>query len=419
MGRVITRLRGRRTRSSPATAWSSPSTPSRREAGLEVLERGGNAVDAAVTTAFATGVTLPFSNGLGGGGYLLFHEAGAGRTHVVDYAMQAPQGAHERMYDPDPAGGVGGSFGWRLMRDHANWHGWRSMAIPGTVAGLTLALQRWGTISLADALAPAIRLAGDGFPLSPALATSINNQWELIGRTPSSQAVLADGGRPRAVAERFRQPLLERTLRRLAQAGGEDFYQGQIAQEIVADMREHGGHLEPEDLAGYRPRTPEGPLTGTYRGATIHAAPGATGATTTLEILGLLSGYDLEALGPGSPEALHLWIEASRLAFADRFQYLADPDAGRSPLAGAPLARLRRPAPGGHRSPPGRLLPTSPATPGPSTSTPARATRHAPSRPWESGGTTHLSVVDGARNAVALTQTLLSWSGSSSPAPGS
>jgi gamma-glutamyltranspeptidase / glutathione hydrolase len=410
MGRVITRLRREKEEVVARDGMVVAKHPLAAEAGLEVLERGGNAVDAAVTTAFATGVTLPFSNGLGGGGYLLFHQAGAGRTHVVDYAMQAPQGAHERMYDPDPAGGVGGSFGWRLMRDHANWHGWRSMAIPGTVAGLTLALQRWGTISLADALAPAIRLAGDGFPLSPGLATSINNQWELIGRTPSSQAVLADGGRPRAVAERFRQPLLERALRRLAQSGGEDFYQGQIAQEIVADMREHGGHLEPEDLAGYRPRTPEGPLMGTYRGATIHAAPGATGATTTLEILGLLSGYDLEALGPGSPEALHLWIEASRLAFADRFQFLADPTQVEVPWQGLlspAYGARRREAIDPHRA----GAPYAAGDPWPFDEHPRPGHTYPPSRPWESGGTTHLSVVDGERNAVALTQTLLSWSG--------
>lgn len=384
--------------------------PLAAEAGVEVLERGGNAVDAAVTTAFATGVTLPFSNGLGGGGYLLFHDAAAARTHVVDYAMQAPAAAHEGMYEPEPDGRVGGSFGWRLMRGHANWQGWASMAVPGTVAGLTLALERFGTISLADALVPAIRLAEEGFPLSPGLAASINNQWELIGRTPSSRAILADGGRPRAVGERLRQPLLARTLRRLAEAGAADFYSGRIADEIVADMYDHGGLVDNEDLAAYRPRTPEGPLVGSYRGTTIHAAPGATGATTTLEILSILAGYDLRSLGAGSAEALHLWIEASRLAFADRFQYLADPERVDVPwhglLAPTYAAERRRaiePARAAGRYPSGDPWPAEgrrgPALPYP------------PSSPWDSGGTTHLGVVDRTRNAVALTQTLLSWSG--------
>ena len=384
--------------------------PLAAQAGREVLERGGNAVDAAVTTAFATGVTLPFSNGLGGGGYLLFHDAGAARTHVVDYAMQAPQAAHAGMYEPDPAGGNGGSFGWRLMRDHANWNGWRSMAIPGTVAGLSLALERFGTISLADAVAPAIRLAADGFPLTQALAVSINNQWELIGRTPSSKAVLADGGRPRVVGERLVQPQLARTLRRLAEAGAADFYCGAIAAEIVADMAEHGGLLAADDLAGYHPRLPEAPLIGAYRGTEIHAAPGATGATTTLEMLGILEGFDLAALGAGSAETLHRWIEASRLAFADRYQYLADAERVDAPwrglLAAAYTARRRRAidpvrAAGAYAA----------GDPWPFEGRPRPETGYAPSTPWESGGTTHLSVVDRDRNAVALTQTLLSWSG--------
>src|SRR5439155_25764846 len=134
-----------------------------------------------------------------------------------------------------------------------------------------------------------------------------------------------NAGRPYAAGERLCQPLLARTLRRLAEAGAADFYHGRIAEDIVADMREHGGLLREGDLAEFQPRIPEQPLVGSYRGVTIHAAPGATGATTTLEILNVLSGYDLPSLGAGSADALHLWIEASRLAFADRFHYLADP----------------------------------------------------------------------------------------------
>jgi gamma-glutamyltranspeptidase/glutathione hydrolase len=384
--------------------------PLAAQAGVDVLERGGNAVDAAVTTAFATGVTLPFSNGIGGGGYLLFHDAAAARTHVVDYALQAPAAAHERMYDLEPDGSVGGSFGWRLARDNANWHGWQSMAIPGTVAGLALALERFGTIGLAEALAPAIRLAEEGFPLSPGLTASINNQWDLISRFPSTCAVFTNQGRPYAVGERLRQPQLARTLRRLAEVGPGDFYHGRIADEIVADMREHGGLLREDDLAEYRPRTPERPLEGSYRGVTIHAAPGATGATTTLEILNILSGYDLSRLGAGSADTLHLWIEASRLAFADRFQHLADPAfvdvPWRGLLAPAYAAERRRAVDSSRTS--GRYVA---GDPWPHEGRPRPAVTYPPSRPWERGGTTHLSVVDRARNTVALTQTLLGWSG--------
>jgi gamma-glutamyltranspeptidase/glutathione hydrolase len=410
MGRVMTRLRREKDEVVARDGMVVAKHPLAAEAGVEVLERGGNAVDAAVTTAFATGVTLPFSNGLGGGGYLLFHDAGAARTHVVDYAMQAPAAAEPEMYELLPDGQVGGSFGWRMASSNANWHGWRSMAIPGTVAGLALALARFGTISLADALAPAVRLAEAGFPLSPGLTASINNQWELIGRTPSSRTALTNGGRPFAVGERLCQPQLAATLRRLAGAGAADFYSGQIAAQIVADMREHGGLLREGDLAQYQPRTPAEPLVATYRGATIHAAPGATGSTTTLEILALLAGDDLERLGAGSADVLHLWIEASRLAFADRYQYLADAERIDVPWRGllSPdyAATRRRSIDLGAAA--GRYVA---GDPWPHEGRPRPAASFPPSRPWESGGTTHLSVVDRARNTVALTQTLLSWSG--------
>jgi gamma-glutamyltranspeptidase/glutathione hydrolase len=417
MARMMTRLRREKDEVIARDGMVVAKHPLAAQAGVDVLERGGNAVDAAVTTAFAAGVTLPFSNGIGGGGYLLFHDAAAGNTHVVDYALQAPAAAHERMYELDPDGRVGGSFGWRLVRDNANWHGWQSMAVPGTVAGLALALERFGTIALADALAPAIRLAEEGFPLSQGLAASINNQWELISRHPSTFGVLTNSGRPFAVGERLRQPQLARTLRRLAEAGAADFYRGRIADEIVADMREHGGLLREADLAEYRPRTPERPLVGSYRGVTIHAAPGATGSTTTLEILNILSGYDLRGLGAGSAEALHLWIEASRLAFADRFQYLADPafvDAPWNGLLAPGYAAERRREIDRSRA---RSRYTA-GDPWPYEGRPRPAVTYPPSRPWEGGGTTHLSVVDRARNTVALTQTLLGWSGVALPRTG-
>ncbi|MGH2354488.1 MAG: gamma-glutamyltransferase, partial [Chloroflexota bacterium] len=188
------------------------------------------------------------------------------------------------------------------------------------------------------------------------------------------------------------------------------FYTGQLAAAIAADLREHGGLLAEGDLAGYRPRTPAQPLEGSYRGITIHAAPGATGATTTLEILHLLAGYDLQALGAGSAETLHRWIEACRLAFADRFQYLADPAFVDAPWAGllaAGYAAERR-----RGIDLGRALGRYEAgDPWPHQGRPRPAVTYPPSRPWQGGGTTHLSVADGQRNLVALTQTLLSWSG--------
>lgn len=408
MARVMTALRREKDEVVAAAGMVVAKHPLAAQAGVDVLERGGNAIDAAVTTAFAAGVVLPFSNGVGGGGYLLFQDAAAGATHVVDYAMQAPQA--QAPYQPDPSGRVGTSFGWRLVRGDANWRGWRSMAIPGTVAGLALALERFGTISLSEALAPAIQLAEEGFPLSQGLVLSIVNQWQFVATYPSTYEVLTDGGRPYGVGERLRNPALAGTLRRLAQAGADDFYCGQIARDIVADMREYGGPLDEGDLAEYRPRTPEQPLVGSYRSLTIHAAPGATGATTTLEILNILSGCDLAAWGAGSAQALHHWIQASRLAFADRFQYLADPAYVDVPWRGllAPDYAAERRAQIDTARAPARY---EAGDPWPYERRPRPAATYLPSRPWEAGGTTHLSVVDRHRNLVALTQTLLSWSG--------
>jgi gamma-glutamyltranspeptidase/glutathione hydrolase len=408
--RVVTQLRREKDEVVADDGMVVAKHPLAAQAGVAVLERGGNAVDAAVTTAFAAGVVLPFSNGIGGGGYLLFHDAAAGQTHVVDYGMQAPGAAREDMYELDPDGRVGGSFGWRLTGGDAQWRGWQAFAIPGTVAGLAHALERFGTISLAEALTPAIGLAEEGFPLTQALVLSIVNQWGIITRYPSTRAVLTDDGRPYGVGARLRNPQLARTLRRLAEAGADDYYHGQIARDIAADVRDHGGLLDEADLAQFRPRLPGQPLATSYRGATIHASPGATGATTTLEVLSLLSGYDLGALEPGSPELLHLWIEAMRLAFADRFQYLAD-----SAFVDVPWHGLLTPEFAADRrreiAPDRARREYVAADPWPYEGRPRPAVTYPPSRPWHDGGTTHLSVVDRDRNAVALTQTLLSWSG--------
>ena len=408
MGRAVTQRRRVNDEAVAGTGMVVAKQPAAAHAGVDVLERGGNAVDAAVTAAFVTGVVLPLATGIGGGGYLVFHEAATGTTHIIDYALCAPLAAHERMYDLEPGGGFATAQGWRRVRGDANWHGWQSMAVPGNVAGLALALARFGTISLAEALAPAIALAEEGFEISDEVLHTIVNDWALISRYPSSAALLTDQGRPRKVGERLRNPALARTLRRLAEAGADDFYHGQIAREIVADMEEGGGLLTAADLAAYRVRTPE-PLASTYRGVALYGPPGASGAITVFETLQILEGFDLRALGYGSPEALHVWIEASRLAFADRAHYVADPEVVDAPWRGllAPeYAAARR-----------RLIGRRAAArykagdPWPLEGRPRPAVRYAPSHPWGMGGTAHVGVVDGRRNVVSLTDTLVGWSG--------
>ncbi len=408
MGRVVTLRQRVNDEAVAGTGMVVAKQPAAAHAGVEVLERGGNAVDAAVTAAFVTGVVLPLATGIGGGGYLVCYEAVTGTTHVIDYALCAPLAAHERMYDLDPDGGFGTAQGWRRVRGDANWHGWRSMAVPGNVAGLALALERFGTISLAEALAPAIELAEEGFELSDEVLHTIINDWPLISHYPSSMAVLTDRGRPRKVGERLRNPALARTLRRLAEAGASDFYHGQIAREIVADMEDGGGHLTAADLAAYRVRLPE-PLACPYRDVTLYGPPGASGAITVFETLRILEGFDLRALDHGSPEALHLWIEASRLAFADRAQYVADPEVIDAPWRGllAPEYAAERRRQIGQRA----LARYEAGDPWPFEGRLRPAVQYAPSRPWGAGGTAHVGVVDSQRNVVSLTDTLVGWSG--------
>ncbi|MGH2584327.1 MAG: gamma-glutamyltransferase family protein, partial [Dehalococcoidia bacterium] len=315
--------------------------PLASEVGLDVLDRGGNAVDAAVATAFATSVVLPFSNGLGGGGYIVAYLARERRTVVIDYSMTASRAAHETMYelvDGSAGSAVEGAvdlsataspFGWHLVRNDENWRGWRSMAVPGTVMGLARALDRFGTISLAEAVAPAVRLAEDGWEMDWHSALSFSQQLDLIVRFPSSKAVFSRDGlplRPRGAGpgDVLRNPALARTLRLIAGGGVDEFYRGSIARDIAADMREGGGLVTEEDLATYAVLEKE-PLHATYRGLDLFAVPHACAGPTLVEGLKILEGFDLAGAGHNTPAYLHLLAEAFRRAYADRFAYMADP----------------------------------------------------------------------------------------------
>ncbi len=386
--------------------------PAATEVGLEILRRGGNAVDAAVATAFAAAVVLPFQNGIGGGGYAVIHLAREGRTLVIDYSFRAPLRAHAEMYEL--TGGVSsGIFGWPATADNAHQEGYLSMAVPGTVAGLALAQERFGTLSLAEVVAPAIRLAEQGIPVSWYTFHTIAQQAHLIAKHPSSQALLFRNGIPLRATEvepsaRLVNPALARTLRRIAEGGPTAFYQGEVAEAIVADIAAGGGILGLDDLAGYRAEIVE-PLATTYRGVTLHGAPHSCGCPTVVESMNILEGFDLSALDPLNPERLHLLIEASRRAFADRYTYLCDPAEGRTPWAG--LTSKEYAAERRATIDPRRHTPAQPGDPWrfQPGGRPERALAASPAAP--DAGTTHLSVVDRDRNVVSLTQTLMAWSG--------
>jgi len=361
------------------------------EAGLAVLRAGGNAVDAAVATAFALGVTEPYHSGIGGGGFLLIHLAD-GDTIALDARETAPAAARADMF---VAPGIAAD---------ASRTGPLAVATPGLVAGLALALERWGTKPLAEVLAPAIALAAEGFEIGPR-HSHILKLWHGMGhaaRFPETAAIQAPAP-DLAPGWRLVQPDLARTLRAVARRGPDAFYHGPIARAIADEVQKRGGLLTVEDLAGYRPKLRE-PLRGTYRGRSVVSfPPPSSGGVALLEALNVLEGFDLAALGAGSSASIHRITEAMKLAFADRAAYLGDPDFVAVPLG--PLVskeyaeRLRE-----------RLLPPrwrrAPWTwardevaidvPGPGLD------------PWPpaAGGTTHLSITDAAGNAVALTQTV-------------
>ncbi|HEX5502301.1 MAG TPA: gamma-glutamyltransferase [Thermomicrobiales bacterium] len=391
-------------------------------AGLDALRRGGNAVDAAVTMAFTLAVVEPQSSGLGGGGFVVIHEARSGREVAIDYAMDAPLAAGPDAYELDE--GVGASsYGWRKVKGEANVLGYRAASVPGMVRGLALALERHGTISLAEALAPAIRCAEEGAEVLWQVALRIAMSMRDLARFPASAAVFLPGGFPprpwgnATPADRLVQPDLARTLRLIAVEGPDAFYAGEIARAIARAMREHDGLITEEDLARYRPTVTEGGLATDYRGHRIVGVPGACGSVTLQQGLAILEGYDLAALGHGSVAATHLQAEAFRLAFADRYRYVADPKQVAVPWAGLlspdyaaerrALIDPARAAATVEAGDPWRFDGGAPA--------PAGAAVREGSPP---SSTTTLAIVDRDRNVVSLTQTLVNAFGCGVVVPG-
>jgi len=381
------------------------------EAGAAILERGGNAVDAAVATAVAMTVVEPFMSTLAGGGTMLLHLARGGETLCVDFNVEAPAAAHERSYELGEGIASTAVYAWRRVVDDANVFGPRSVAVPGTVAGLCLALERWGTMDLADVIAPAIKLAEEGFipDWYMALHTAILCQ-ELAAFPSTARTYLRDGDYVYRTpvhndGEVFRQSDLARSLRLLAKEGPSAFYTGAIAQAIHEEMAATGGMLTRDDLARYAPRVLPA-LTGTYRGLELAFSPGATGGTTALEMLNILAQFPRSRTTWKTPSGLHLRAEANRRAFLDRLEHLGDPERVKAPwealLSRAYAAKIAA-----------GLKPRGPLS-----------TRPAPD-PWRyetaaraADCTTHLCAVDRQRNMVSLTNTAVSLWGSRMVVPG-
>ena len=358
--------------------------------GDQVIRDGGNAIDAAVATAFALAVTYPTAGNIGGGGFLLYRPA-EGNPVAYDFRETAPAGSSPTMFMQ------GGEYDRTL---HHNSH--LAVGVPGTVAGLHLAWSEHGSLPWQQLVEPAVTLARDGFIVSDPLARSLAGVLPRMTDHPASVEQFSNHGDPYQAGDRFRQPDLARTLARIAEQGPAGFYDGETAELIEREMASNGGLITRRDLAAYR-AVRRVPLTGTYRGYDILSMPPiSSGGTALIQMLNILEGYDLAASGSGSATTTHRIIEAMRRAYADRARYLGDPAFNRSLpidrlISKAYAADLRR------------------------TIDPDRASVSAPDSfvwPTEGDETTHLSVVDGARNAVSMTYTLEQGYGSKITVPG-
>lgn len=394
-------------------------TPQAADAGAAVLARGGNAVDAAIVTGFVAWVVEPWMNGIGGGGYMVIHDPKGGEAVAVEFPMVAPAGATADMFPLAGGGRDAALFGWPSVVDNANIVGHRAAAVPGAVAGLAMALERHGTLSLAEALAPAIAYAEEGFPVTWHTTLKVAQDLATLNRFPATRAIFSDpAGSPWTTLDEsnpivLRQPDLARTLRTLAEQGPRAFYEGELAAKMVAHLNEGGATFTDADFAGYQP-TVVPALRAAYHGHELLTIGKATGGTTLAESMRLLDGFDLAASGHNTPETLHLLAESFRVAFADRFAYLGDPDFVEAPvdaLLSDAYLDDRRAAIDSDRIGPVRAGARD-----------ALGVRHAmlPSMPdYTSGGsTTHLSAIDRDGMAVSLTQTLLSLWGSRVTVPG-
>ncbi|MGB7603160.1 MAG: gamma-glutamyltransferase [Candidatus Sulfotelmatobacter sp.] len=372
--------------------------------GIEIMQAGGNAIDAAVATGFALAVVHPPAGNIGGGGFMLIRMAD-GKTHFLDYREKAPAGATRDMYLDAQGNVIGG----------ASEYGYKAIGVPGSVAGMVYAEQKYGKLTLQQVMAPAIRLAREGYSLSWQEARDLHDKY--LSQFTESRRIFQRDGNYYQPGELFRQPDLARTLERIA-AKPDDFYHGALARELAAAMQKGGGLITADDLAHYEVKERE-PIRGTYRGyEVISAPPPSSGGTVLVESLNILEGYDLGKLGDRSAESIHFTTEAFRRAFFDRAEFLGDPDFAKLPV---PQLIDKKYAAAWRDS-----IDEAHATASQALKRPAifneleqyAAAHPSPLANHESTHTTHYSVVDAEGNAVAVTTTINDWFGSRVTADG-
>ena len=380
------------------------------KAGVQMLEMGGNAVDAAVAACFAIGVVEPWSCGIGGGGYMVYQLGDRGG--VIGFPMKGPLDATPDMYEFTGEAAVG-NFGWPGVVNDENLEGFRSIAVPGAVAGLCEANARLGKLPLSEVIAPALSLARDGYSPGWHNIYSLGGMSDKLFKYDELRSVFMPGGKlptgDLTSKANLRQPDLANVLEAIGKKGASAFYSGDIAEALTSDIRANGGILSMRDLAEYKPFVWDGGLEFAYSGHTVRVPPFQCAGTTSAMTLRLLDGFDIESMGHNSPDALHAYIYAARLAYADRFRYMADPafvdvpwaglvsdgytDSRRSLISSDRLGKIDSGDPWAfEEGSPSRVLEAS--------------------APALDNGTTHLCAMDADGGAVSLTNTLMAGFGS-------
>ena len=379
-------------------------------AGVQMLEMGGNAVDAAVAACFAIGVVEPMSSGIGGGGYLVYQVGDRGG--VVGFPMKGPLAAKPDMYELSGEAAVG-NFGWAGVVNDENLDGPRSIAVPGAVAGLCEAHSLLGKLPLEEVIAPAVSLARDGHSPGWHNMYALGLMASRLFDFDELRNVFMPGGKlptgDLTSPALLRQPDLADVLEAIGREGPSAFYSGDVAHALTSDIQANGGIVSEKDLAEYRPFVWDSGLEFGYRGHTVRVPPFACAGTTSAMTLRLLDGFDVSSMGHNSPDALHAYIYGARLAYVDRFTYMADPAFVNAPWKGLVsdgYTELRRGLIDSHRL--GKVEAGDPwafdeDAPGESMEA---------SAPALDSGTTHLCAMDGDGNAVSLTNTLMAGFGS-------
>ncbi|MFZ6814148.1 gamma-glutamyltransferase [Undibacterium sp. Rencai35W] len=351
------------------------------QVGIDILKRGGNAIDAGVAVGFALAVVLPNAGNIGGGGFMLIHDVKSGKDVALDFREMAPMRATRDMY-LDQSGQV---IPGKSLYSHL------AVGVPGTVAGLSLALNKFGTMTLSDVIAPAIRLAEQGFEVSPHLASILDAERDHLGAWESSKAIFFKNGRPLLAGEKLVQKDLANSLKLIAKDGPQAFYQGSIAKKIAAEMAKHQGVIGIDDLNNYKVIERE-PVKGNYRGYQVMSMPPpSSGGIHIIQMLNMLEHFPIKEQTSNSAQNLHLMTEVMKLAYADRSEYLGDPDFFKVPVKAltstAYADELVKKINADHATPSAQIKPGNVT-------------------PYESDQTTHFATADQHGNVVATTYTL-------------